>query len=719
MEAEKNVSISKVFQRSMFIMISLSIVIVGAFWIFSDYQQFRAEAALLRREFVDERMNLIRSEVEDAIDYIEFKRATMEKRLKAQVKERVYEAHAIATSIYLTNRSNRSDDQIKGLIRQILRPIEFNRGRGYYFATGLDGTSQINHNAPHFEGNNILDVTDSRGELIVRRNIEIAANDSAGNEGFNYIYFRKPHSPVEKEYPKINFVKLFRPCNWYIGSGEYLDDVAVEVRKEVFERLSEITFDRDHSGYLFVVDYKGKLMVHRQFPALVGKNLWDQRDEDGVMVVQESVRIAREQPAGGFVRYRWKKSATAEKSFPKVGFVKEIRGWNMYVGAAVYMDEINAVIDRRRADLEGQLKKAMLKNLAILLVLFLLAWLAVRKLSARTVAHFRVFTEFFESAATRSEKIAEKELYFSEFKSLGGSANLMIDQRRRVEAALKRSHDELDLRVKERTEALHLSVETLKETRALLARSEKMATLGTLVAGVAHEISTPVGIGVTTASFLKNRTQHLSELFAEKKIRESDFRDYLDAVKSGSGSILTSLNQAGELIRSFKRMAVEQTVERRRKFDLVSHIGDVVSSLSAEYRRAGHDIRVTGDGVVRIDSYPSVFYQIVTNLVMNSIIHGFSGMENKEVTIALSLSEDALRIDYRDNGRGMPPDTAEHIFDPFFTTNREQGGSGLGTHIVHSLVTEKFKGEISCRSAPGEGSLFTMVIPLENGCATV
>lgn len=280
---------------------------------------------------------------------------------------------------------------------------------------------------------------------------------------------------------------------------------------------------------------------------------------------------------------------------------------------------------------------------------------------------------------------------------------------------LERSKDAVNRAVdalRDRNIILQDSLEKLRETQKQLIESEKMAALGSLVAGVAHEINTPVGVGVTAASFLENRTKGISEKSADGSLKSEDLARYLGEVSEATDTILKNLQRAAEMVKNFKQVAVDQASEMQRRFNLKEYIEGVLLSLRFQYKRTGHKIVVNCPEHLEVMSYPGLFSQIVTNLLTNSLIHGLEDVAHGEIVFDVSLEVDHIVIRYSDNGKGMEEITAKHIFEPFFTTKRAQGGSGLGMSIVYNIVTQTLGGRIHCKTAPGEGVVFTIRLPL-------
>ncbi|MGD9212596.1 MAG: PAS domain-containing sensor histidine kinase, partial [Desulfobacteraceae bacterium] len=277
---------------------------------------------------------------------------------------------------------------------------------------------------------------------------------------------------------------------------------------------------------------------------------------------------------------------------------------------------------------------------------------------------------------------------------------------------LEKYKNHLEDLVKERTSELKKSLDDLKQAQNQLVQSEKMAALGSLVAGVAHEINTPVGIGVTTASHLEQETRTFMEKYKSSQITRKEFETYAYVAEESSAMILSNLTRAADLIQSFKRVAVDQSNEIKTNFKIKEYIDEILKSLNSKFKKTKHRIVVNCQKDFEVNNYPGAFSQIMTNLLMNSLIHGFENIDEGIVTIQIERSDDTAQIEYRDNGIGISKENMEKLFEPFFTTKRGQGGSGLGMHVTYNLVTQTMKGTLTCFSSPGEGTRFVLSFPL-------
>ncbi|EME71253.1 Signal transduction histidine kinase [Paramagnetospirillum caucaseum] len=279
----------------------------------------------------------------------------------------------------------------------------------------------------------------------------------------------------------------------------------------------------------------------------------------------------------------------------------------------------------------------------------------------------------------------------------------------RLQAQLASVNQELGKRKAEAEDAL----ESLKAAQESLVQAEKLASLGALVGGVAHEINTPVGIALSCASHLADSTAAIAKLFEADDISVDDFERFMATVKDTTGLILSNVERAAELIRSFKQVAVDRTSSERRRFDLAAYIRETLASLGPHLRQAGHAVRLAcPDGIV-MDSYPGALSQVLGNFIMNSLVHGFDPGQLGTLSITVEQEEaGSVRLVYADDGKGVPEDHLGRIFDPFFTTRRGSGGSGLGLHIVYNLVTGPLGGSVAAESPEGGGTVFTLSMPL-------
>ena len=253
----------------------------------------------------------------------------------------------------------------------------------------------------------------------------------------------------------------------------------------------------------------------------------------------------------------------------------------------------------------------------------------------------------------------------------------------------------------------------LKRTQKQLVQSEKMAALGRLVAGVAHEINTPIGVGITAASHMADETEDIIKLYNNDQMKRDDLEDYLEMIWDTSDMILKNLNNASELISNFKQVAVDRTDNKKRKFNLKDYLRDVLVSLKPKLNNTNHKVKINGPDDLKVDTYPGAISQIITNFTVNSLRHAFEDKESGMIEINIAEKDNVVELKYSDNGRGMDEEEQEKMYEPFYTTKRGEGGTGLGLNLVYNLVTSTLNGKIDCESNPGQGTTFAIKFPKE------
>lgn len=298
-------------------------------------------------------------------------------------------------------------------------------------------------------------------------------------------------------------------------------------------------------------------------------------------------------------------------------------------------------------------------------------------------------------------------------------ALLDLTQEMSAKQQLRELNDALETRVRERSAALEQAnqdlshaLETLQRTQHDLIASEKMASLGSLVAGIAHELNTPIGNSLLASTALDDRVKEFKQTVADGSIRRSTLNNHLEEVQLACGLISSSLEKAAALIASFKQIAVDQTNDQRRHFRLQTVALDTAATYMPRLRRSAIQMEVDVPPELELDSYPGSVYQVLNNLINNALMHAFEGRNCGHLQLSARASEDdQVEIVFRDDGAGMTDEVLRHVFDPFFTTKMGNGGTGLGMNIVYNIVTGVMGGRIMIDSSPGEGTTVRISLP--------
>ncbi len=283
-----------------------------------------------------------------------------------------------------------------------------------------------------------------------------------------------------------------------------------------------------------------------------------------------------------------------------------------------------------------------------------------------------------------------------------------ISEKKELEEQLHNRNIDLQ----ESNDELETIIENLRKTQNKLVEAEKLAGLGSLVTGVAHEINTPVSVGLTGSSHLEFLAENILSKYESEKMTQEDLKDYLKSSKELINVINSNLNRTADIIRNFRQVAVDQTSEQKRLFKVEAYIKGLLISIDSLFKNKKIDINIDCDEELAIISYPGFFAQIITNLVTNSINHGFKDISKGEINFKIEKIDNHLNFEYSDNGKGIREENLLKIYEPFFTTDRQEGASGLGLNIIYNLVTTNLSGTIDCHSELGKGVKFTIKIPL-------
>ena len=291
-----------------------------------------------------------------------------------------------------------------------------------------------------------------------------------------------------------------------------------------------------------------------------------------------------------------------------------------------------------------------------------------------------------------------------------------VTEKRAMERDLRELNAELESRIQERTASLtaanielRQAMLNLQQTQDRLVQSEKLASLGALVAGVSHELNTPIGNGLMAASTLQSRLKTFEKQYAQG-LRRTDIEDFMTRVREGTEIALRNLERASSLIKGFKQVSVDQTSEHKRRFRVAELVEGILLTLHPMLKRTPYEVRLDMDTALEMDSYPGALGQVLTNLLQNAVAHGLDGLPAGHIDITARATGDDVVLQVRDNGHGIPPEVHKYLFDPFYTTKLGKGGSGLGLPIVRNIVTGVLQGHIEFDSVPGEGTVFRLIL---------
>ncbi|WP_108652102.1 sensor histidine kinase [Dongshaea marina] len=533
-----------------------------------------------------------------------------------------------------------------------------------------------------------LYIIDSLGNIVHHRRDALKGVDLsyypfiqqqiAKKQGYMEYVWKNPDERTPQE--KALYMTYFKPWDWIISVSTYRDEFRTLLNIDDF-RHSVLDMRFGKTGYPFIINTAGDIIIH---PFLEG-NFFEIKDDNGFPFFREIIN-----QRNGMLTYSWKNPGESDfrKKLVLFNYLSEL---DWIVISSTYEEEIYAPLDR--------LTKLNIISLALILLLVLPLSII---LSASIINPLKQLMSRLELAAkgdfsirmpldSSKDEIHQLAEYFNRFmqelEEFSISLHGEINQHRSTQRELKKLNIELEQRVLERTQELNASIETLKKAQAQLVEAEKMASLGTVVAGVAHEINTPIGTAITAISFLREQTESFVQVTANNQLSRSGLTGYTETALELTQAIHSSLQRAASLIQSFKGIAVDESRENLRVFNLRELLVDYFATVQSELDSHQITLNLTCDPDLELRSYPNTFSHIISNLVVNSLHHGFENRPSGIISIEVDASASALTLKYRDNGSGMNDKQLKNIFEPFYTTKRGSGGTGLGMHLVYNLVT--------------------------------
>ncbi|GJE62253.1 sensor histidine kinase [Methylobacterium trifolii] len=440
-------------------------------------------------------------------------------------------------------------------------------------------------------------------------------------------------------------------------------------------------------GYAFVVTSTGRLVAHPDLSFVLRDSDLSRRPE----VAQALAHIGSEKQSPSSSSQI--ATVTNEDTVLSAHAVIRRVGWIVFVQLPL-------------SEAIAPVYVSLIQTLVLLILGILLATVAGTLLARRLVVPIQRLQEGAErfGVGDLSQRISIKT---------GDEIEILADRFNLMAGRVQEAYETLEAKVEERTRDLNRSLDDLHMAQDRLVQSEKLASLGHLVAGVAHEINTPLGIALTTATTICGETGAFRARLSAGPLSRSRLQHFVDRVDEGADLLYANLTRAADLVHGFKQVAVDRSSDEHRSFVLDVWLNELVASLQPLLRNGGHVIRQECPFGLTVETHPGALGQVVTNLISNAVIHAFEARCNGHIIIRVSHpSAEYVRIEVADDGRGITPTDLQRVFDPFFTTARSSGSTGLGMHIVHNLVTVKLNGRIDVNSTVGRGTIVSVEIPI-------
>ena len=403
--------------------------------VIGTYREFNAQADQMRTDFIANQKQIIKQEVAHVVEMIRFERSQRENLTREKIKSRVYEAYAIALHIYQQNQGSRSKADIQQMILDALRPIRFENGKGYYFATRLDGVEILFADRPQMEGLNLLDMQDTRGQYVIKDMLEIIKQSGEGM----YEYHWTQPGITGNDFKKISFIKRVEPFDWFIGTGLYVDDVEDQIKADLLSAISRIRFGKE--GYIFINKLNGDALVSNGKLFSGTKKLWEVFNDNPEKMkdIFKKEYQAALKPAGDFIHYSWSRLTDSDKESPKASFIYGIPEMQWLVGAGVYLDDVETNISVMQAKLNNQIKQKLLHYILIIFAIFSAFFLFYFWLNKKIKKDFNLIISFFKGVVHSDKEIDRDNIQFNELDQMAAYANKMLMDRKQAEASEKES----------------------------------------------------------------------------------------------------------------------------------------------------------------------------------------------------------------------------------------------------------------------------------------
>lgn len=421
--------LSNITSRTNFTIAFISIFFTFIISLYFQFENFKAESSLIQKDYINIKKREVKTEVHKVYNQIEQKEKEINNHIKELLKKRVHLAHTIATSIYNDNVNIKTDEEIKYLIVTALKNISFSDKRAYYFINRNDGRAILfNTQSKLNENSNIWNLKDKAGKLFIQEQSNIALKK---DEGFLKTHFVKPDLNDGIQYPKLTYVKMFKPLNWHIGTGEYIDDMTKEIQETILKDIANIRYGVN--GYIFVNRIDKKALVFN------GKKL--KKPEDYKNTELFNLQVEKAKKGGDFFHYNFKKLNTKEE-FEKISYVISYEKWGWIIGSGLYIDEVKKHIETRKKEIQNNIINQSISLILVFIFLSLLVYLISKQMSLKLENNINNLVKSFRKASKKNIKINTELLTYEEFEDLANSLNKTLKSRNK---AILKQQDYLEI----------------------------------------------------------------------------------------------------------------------------------------------------------------------------------------------------------------------------------------------------------------------------------
>ena len=564
------------------------------------------EMEIFKENYLIKNKTYIKNEVYRTITLMNYEINNSEKSLKLYLKEKVYEAHAIATNIYDTQSSLLKNEDISKMIKNTLGTMIYNNGNGYIFMDDINGVKVLQPLNKDLEGKNLSEFTDAKGYRFMKKIIDTIKNKTEAYD--EYYWFKSKDDKTA--YKKISFYKYFKPFNYAIGTGEYLLDFEKRIQDEFLNKINEINFNDD--SYIFIFNKDGKYLSHFN-KNKIGTNAFNLKDPNGKYIIKDIYDFIKKNKEGYIQYIAPLKPNSDKKNVEKISYVKYFEKWDLIIGSGFYLDELNEALDKKEIELRS-IEKDIINNILIIAVFITIILLIISVYISKLI-----------------------ELKFSKYKK-----------------------------------DLEKEISNTIEKEKLLIQQSKMATMGEMIANIAHQWKQPLSL-ISMSNGLLKLNQEDNTFSSEEEI------------KKAITNIDISVKHLSNTIDDFRNFFIPD--KQKVYFKLKTVYEKTYRLLSSQFKNNNIQIIVELEDV-EILGYPNELLQVLINIIKNArdeLIKGNS--DNKKIIFINGYKENKkIILKIKDNAGGIPKDIIDEIFNAYFTTKKDGEGTGIGLYMSKQII---------------------------------
>jgi len=607
----------------------------------NNIQKHKENIQNIKTDFLENQKIIIKKEVIRTLKHIRYQKNIAEQKLKTDIKSNIDNVTKIIYNIYKEN-SHKTKREITKLIKDAIRPISYNNGRGYYFIYKMNGVNILYPPSPQFEGEDMSNIKDSNGIYNIQKLAKLAAEKT---EGYFSWYWFKPNSILPKDkkmYKKIGYIRYIKELDWFIGTGEYIQEFENDIKNELIKEIQEIRFGGD--GYIFMHQYDGVVLTHIDTQK-IGKNFIELQNESGKYIVKDIIEVAKK--GSGFIEYTIPQRATDKRGERKLSYIVGLDDWQWQIGAGTYLSNINKVVTKRELEFKEKLYSSLIS--IVISSVFLTLVLIYIMLKLLTI---------IEAEFAKYEKALSDHIFESHKKD------------------------------------------------KLLSEQGKLASMGEMIANIAHQWRQPLSVISTAATGMKMQKEFGC-------LPDDIFNNSCDAINNNAQYLSSTIDDFKNFIKGDSSTTT---------FDVTHTIKSFLHLVEGTIKTHNIDVILDLEKNLVVTGYENQMLQCLMNIFNNAKdAFELNKVKNKEFYIVLKKETSVYTLELKDNAGGIPKKILSKIFEPYFTTKHKSQGTGLGLHMTYNLITQGMNGKIvasnsNFKDTSGQdvnGAVFTITLPLE------